>query len=67
MSANTNPHMDQWKVIELMQYCLTHFSLPPLSPAYSSSPLAGWFLLVSLIPSSVCMLVRRKSDSFSWK
>lgn len=36
-------------------------SLPSL--AHYPGLLAGWFLLVSLIPSSVCMLVRRKSNS----
>lgn len=72
MSADTNPHMDYWKVIELTltiqfeQFFFPFFlSLP--SPAYYPGLLAGWFLLVSLIPSSVCMLVRKKSDSYSWE
>lgn len=42
-----------------------HPSFP--CPAVHTTRLAGWFLLVSLIPSSVYTLVRRKSNSCHWK
>lgn len=55
-----------WHNIVWTTFSFPRFSYPPLAH-YSSPLLAGWFLLVLLIPSSVYMLIRSKDDSFSWK